>query len=394
MTELLIRKFIKDYQKTDDVRVRTAYGTLAGIVGIFCNFFLFGVKISVGLFMMSMAVIADAFNNLSDAVSSIISLIAMRMAGKPADKDHPFGHGRMEYIAALIISVLIIVVGVEFFRSSLDKIRNPEGLHFSLIAIVLLIVSIGVKLWMFFFNRCIGKRIGSEVMRATAMDSFFDAVTTTMTLVSIGIYFVFDINIDGFAGLLVSFVVIYAGIGIARDTVKPLLGEAMDPELADKIEKIVLGIQGVAGAHDLIIHSYGPNRYLATIHVEVSKQRSLEEGHNIADEAEKKVLDSLGVVLVAHVDPVELHDSRVLKIREEVARILHILDEELSFHDFRVSFQGEKTLISFDLVVPYSYSEEQEHKTARQIDSLLREMNPDYSCSIVIDRGILEEKPQ
>jgi len=394
MTDFLIRKFIKDYQNTDNTRVRTAYGTLAGITGIICNFFLFSVKLIVGLFMMSMAVVADAFNNLSDAISSVISLVAMRMAGKPADKDHPFGHGRMEYIAALIISVIIIVVGIEFFRSSVEKIRNPQALHFSLVAIVFLVLSVAVKLWMFFFNRNIGNRIGSEVMHATAMDSFFDAVTTTLTLVSIAIYFLFDINIDGIAGLIVSMVVIYAGIGIARDTVKPLLGEPMDPELAEKIEKIVESVDGVAGAHDLVIHSYGPKRYIATIHVEVSVQRTLEEGHNIADKAEKLVLDQLGVALVVHVDPVELNDSRVLKIRAEVTRVLHILDEALAFHDFRVNFEGEKALISFDLVVPYSYSEEQEHRVARQVVSLLREINPDYECTIVIDRGILEELSQ
>ncbi|MCC6094077.1 MAG: cation-efflux pump, partial [Eubacterium sp.] len=192
----------------------------------------------------------------------------------------------------------------------------------------------------------------------------------------------------------VSMVVIYAGIGIARDTVKPLLGEPMDPELAEKIEKIVESVDGVAGAHDLVIHSYGPKRYIATIHVEVSVQRTLEEGHNIADKAEKLVLDQLGVALVVHVDPVELNDSRVLKIRAEVTRVLHILDEALAFHDFRVNFEGEKALISFDLVVPYSYSEEQEHRVARQVVSLLREINPDYECTIVIDRGILEELSQ
>ncbi len=394
MTEFLIRKFVKNYQNTDDTRVRTAYGTLAGVTGIICNFFLFAVKLSVGLVMMSMAVIADAFNNLSDAASSVISLVAMRVAGKPSDKDHPFGHGRMEYIAALLISVLIIAVGLEFLKSSVEKIRHPEALNFSAAALAFLVISVAVKLWMYFFNRKIGGRIGSEVMNATATDSLFDAVTTTLTLVSIGVYFLFDVNIDGIAGLIVSFVVIYAGIGIVRDTVKPLLGEAMDPELAGKIEKIVEGVDGVAGAHDLIIHSYGPNRYIATIHVEVSVKHTLEEGHNIADAAEKKVLDQLGVVLVVHVDPVELFDSRVLKIRNEVTRVLNILDEELKFHDFRVSFEGEKALISFDLVVPYSYSEEQEHKVARQVASLMKEINPDYVCTIVIDRGILEEIAQ
>ncbi|MGN8739358.1 cation diffusion facilitator family transporter [Bilifractor sp. HCP3S3_D3] len=394
MMEFLIRKFVKNYQNTDDTRVRTAYGTLAGITGIICNFFLFAVKLSVGLFMMSMAVIADAFNNLSDAVSSVISLVAMRMAGKPSDKDHPFGHGRMEYIAALLISILIVAVGMEFLKSSVEKIKNPGALNFSAAAIVFLVISVAVKLWMYFFNRKIGRRIGSEVMNATAMDSLFDAITTTLTLVSIGVYFFFDINIDGIAGLIVSFVVIYAGVGIVRDTVKPLLGEAMDPELADKIGKIVESVDGVAGAHDLIIHSYGPNRYIATIHVEVSVKHTLEEGHNIADQAEKKVLDQLGVVLVVHVDPVELSDSRVLKIRNEVTRVLNILDEELKFHDFRVNFEGEKAMISFDLVVPYSYSQEQEHKVARQVVSLMKEINPDYECTIVIDRGILEEVAQ
>ncbi len=387
MTNFLIRHFIKNYEMTDNQQVRSAYGILAGVVGIICNLLLFAVKIGMGLLVHSMAVVADAFNNLSDAMSSIISIAAVRLAEKPSDEDHPFGHGRMEYVAALIVSVIVIYVGAEFFRSSLSKIRNPEPLQMSTLALVLLILSVAVKLWLAFFNRVLGRRINSKVLKATSADALFDAVTTSVTVLALLAYAVWNVNIDGVAGLIVSIVVIYAGIGIARDTLNPLIGEPMDPELSKKIEQVVSKYPNVVGVHDLVIHNYGPNRYMASVHIEVPRTMGLEDAHEIANRSEQEVLLELGVNLVVHVDPVETEDPKVLKIRSRVERTMQILDPELSMHDFHVAFKENVTLIIFDMAVPYSYTDEQESRMVQQITALMKEWDKTYDCKITVDRG-------
>ena len=388
MIQFLVRRFVKNHEDTENPDVRTAYGVLSSVVGIFCNVLLFGVKFAIGLLMRSMAVTADAFNNLSDAASSIIGFVGVKMANKPADKDHPFGHGRMEYIAALIVSFLVIEVGITFFKNSVEKIRNPEELVFSWISFVILALSVGVKLWLSFFNRILGRRIDSKVMLATATDSMGDVITTSATLISIIICRFTGANIDGIVGLIVSVVVIWSGISIARDTLEPLIGEGVDPKLYTEIKEMVESYEGIVGTHDLIVHNYGPGRSMASIHAEVPRDVDIETSHEIIDRAEREVSKKLGLFLVIHMDPVEVHDARVLAIKEKLGRVLSALDEQLTFHDFRVVFGKEQINLIFDLVVPFTYSEKEETRLSQQVMALMQEVDSRYQCVITMDRSV------
>ncbi len=391
MIQFLVRRFVKNHEDTENPDVRTAYGILSSVVGIFCNVLLFGVKMTIGTLMRSMAVMADAFNNLSDAASSVIGFVGVKMANKPADKDHPFGHGRMEYIAALIVSFLVIEVGITFFKSSIEKIRNPEELAFSWISFIILALSVGVKLWLSVFNRVLGRRIDSKVMLATAADSMGDVITTTATLVSIIVCRFSGVNIDGVVGLIVSIVVIMSGISIARDTLEPLIGKGVDPKLYGEIKELVESYDGIVGTHDLIVHNYGPGRSMASIHAEVPRDVDIETSHEIIDRAEREVSKKLGLFLVIHMDPVEVHDARVLAIKEKLGRVLHALDDRLTFHDFRVVFGKEQINLIFDLVVPFTYNEEEELKLSQQVMALMQEVDARYQCVITMDRSFVAE---
>ncbi len=385
MTNILIKKFIKN---PDD---RTAYGMLGSITGIICNIFLSAMKFIIGTVSGSVAITADAVNNLSERASSIISLFSTRFSSRPADKEHPFGHGRMEYVATLILSIAIINVGIEFFKESLDRIMHPSALTFSTVTFVLLLVSIGVKLWMYFFDKSLAKPLDLSVLNAAAMDSLFDAVTTSVTVASLIVYVFTGHSIDGIASLIVSVIIIWEGISLVKDTVSPLIGGEMDPEIADRISEIVKQDPTVIGVHDLVIHSYGPEKTMATIHIEVPNRMTLEEAHAVADIAERKVRRDLGIVLVAHVDPVEINDKRTNKIREQIEHILKILDPALTFHDLQVTFGEAGTIVSFDLVVPYSYTTSDEDRVMNQVISLLREFDPKTECAVTIDRGAVED---
>ena len=391
MIQFLVRRFVKNHEDTENPDVRTAYGILSSVVGIFCNVLLFGVKMTIGTLMRSMAVMADAFNNLSDAASSVIGFVGVKMANKPADKDHPFGHGRMEYIAALIVSFLVIEVGITFFKSSIEKIRNPEELAFSWISFIILALSVGVKLWLSVFNRVLGRRIDSKVMLATAADSMGDVITTTATLVSIIVCRFSGVNIDGVVGLIVSIVVIMSGISIARDTLEPLIGKGVDPKLYGEIKELVESYDGIVGTHDLIVHNYGPGRSMASIHAEVPRDVDIETSHEIIDRAEREVSKKLGLFLVIHMDPVEVLDARVLAIKEKLGRVLHALDDRLTFHDFRVVFGKEQINLIFDLVVPFTYNEEEELKLSQQVMALMQEVDARYQCVITMDRSFVAE---
>lgn len=387
MTDFLVNKFIKDSTNIESTEVRTRYGMLASVVGIFCNVLLFSVKLTIGLILSSLAVTADAFNNLSDAASSIISFIGVKMAGKPADAEHPFGHGRIEYIAALIVSFLVIEVGFTFFKSSISKILHPEEISFDLVPFVILILSILVKLWMAFFNNKLGKRIDSKVMLATAADSLGDVITTSATVLSIIICHFTSINVDAIAGLIVSAIVIWSGISIAKDTLEPLIGERVPAELYQKITDIVESYDGIVGTHDLIVHNYGPNRSMATIHAEVPNDINIDVSHEIIDKIERDVKKDLNILLVIHMDPVEMRDEEVLSLREKTSRIVHALDPKLNFHDFRVLKENEQRNLIFDLVVPDSYSEKDANRVMHQLVSLLHEMDENVECIITLDRS-------
>ena len=385
MTNILVKKFIKD---PDD---RAAYGTLGSVTGIICNILLSVMKFIIGTFSHSVAITADAVNNLSDTASSVISLLSAKISSRPADKEHPFGHGRMEYVATLILSIAIINVGIEFFKESLDRIMHPSALACSMLTFILLLVSIGVKLWMYFFDKSLAKPLNLSVLNAAAMDSLFDAVTTSVTVAALIMYVLTGMNIDGIASLIVSVIIIWEGISLVKDTLSPLLGGEMDSETVDKIKEIVSQDPSVIGVHDLVIHSYGPERTMATVHIEISSRMTLEDAHTIADIVERKVRRDLGIVLVVHVDPVDIDDKRTNKIREQIERIIKILDPVLTFHDLHVSFGHDEKIVTFDLVVPYSYTNSDEDRIMNQIIALLREFDPQTECDITIDRGAVEE---
>ena len=355
MTEFLVKRFVKDYQQTEAVQVRTAYGTLSSMVGIFCNVLLFGAKLLIGLLINSISVMADAFNNLSDAASSIIGFIGVKMAEKPADDDHPFGHGRIEYIAAFIVAFIVIQVGFSLFKTSLNKILNPESMSFKWISIVILSLSVAVKLWLSLFNRTLGKRINSKVMLATAADAMGDVVTTSATMLSIAVFGIFGVNIDGIVGIAVSVVVMIAGVNIAKDTLAPLIGEAIDPQLYEQISNFVESFEGILGTHDLIVHNYGPSKSMASIHAEVPNDVNVERSHEVIDQIEHEAARRFGLLLVIHMDPVETHDGRIREFRDMLGEVLTELDSRLSFHDFRMVDGVEHINLIFDLVVPREY---------------------------------------
>ena len=387
MTEFLVNKFIKDSANIESTEVRTRYGMLASVVVIFCYVLLFSVKLAIGLILSSLAVTADAFNNLSDAASSIISFVGVKMAGKPADAEHPFGHGRIEYIAALIVSFLVIEVGFTFFKSSISKIMHPEEITFDPVPFIILILSILVKLWMAFFNNKLGKRIDSKVMLATAADSLGDVITTSATVISIVICHFTSINVDAIAGLIVSGIAIWSGVSIAKDTLEPLIGQRVPSELYQKITDMVESYEGIVGAHDLIVHNYGPNRSMATIHAEVPNDVSIEASHEIIDRIERDAKKELNILLVIHMDPVEMRDEEVLELRNKTSHIVHALDPELHFHDFRVLKENEQKNLIFDLVVPDSYTEKDANRVMHQLIALLHEMEKNVDCIITLDRS-------
>jgi cation diffusion facilitator family transporter len=392
MIDFLVRRFVKNSERTEDPCVRTAYGILGSVVGIICNVLLFAAKLFIGLILGSMAVMADAFNNLSDAASSVISFVGVKMAEKPADRDHPFGHGRIEYISALIVSFLVIEVGITFLKSSVEKIRNPEELTFSWIPFIILILSVGVKLWLSLFNRKLGRRIDSKVMLAAAADALGDVVTTSATIVSILVCAFSGRNVDGIVGIAVSLIVIWSGISIARDTLAPLIGQAPDPKLCGEIRRLVEEYDGILGTHDLIVHNYGPNRSMASIHAEVPRDVDIEASHEVIDRAEREVSKKLGIFLVIHMDPIETHDARVLAIKSKLSHVLKALDPELSFHDFRVVFGEKQINLIFDLVVPFTYSEKEEERLMHQVMALMQEVDERYQCVITVDRSFQAEE--
>ncbi len=392
MVDFLVKKFVRDSERTDDPKVRTAYGILSSVVGIICNVLLFAAKFVIGLILGSMAVTADAFNNLSDAASSVISFVGVKMAEKPADKDHPFGHGRMEYISALIVSFIVIEVGITFLQSSVEKIQNPEALTFGWVPFAILVLSVGVKLWMSVFNRKLGRRIDSKVMLATAADALGDVITTSATIVSILVCAFTGVNIDGIVGIAVSLIVIWSGISIARDTLAPLIGQGADPKLCGEIKRMVESYDGIVGTHDLIVHNYGPNRSMASIHAEVPRDVDIEVSHEVIDRAEREVSKKLGIFLVIHMDPVETHDVRVLAVKSKLSHVLKALDPELTFHDFRAVFGQEQINLIFDLVVPFSYSEKDEDRLVHQVMALMQEVDEKYQCVITVDRSYQAEE--
>lgn len=353
MTDLLVRIFVKDSKNINDPDVRRRYGTLSSITGIVCNIFLFVLKYIMGTVSRSVSIVSDAFNNLSDSASCIVTLLGYKMASKPADKDHPFGHGRMEYLTALFIAVLILVVAFELLKDSVDKVIHPEKITFSIIVLTSLIVSILIKLWMSFFNAKLGKRINSMVMLATSKDSRTDVIATSATCISIISTLFTDLPVDGVMGIVVSFFIFKSGIDIVRDTVDKLLGGPADPEIVGLIKQIVLKYDKIIGIHDLVIHNYGPDNMIGSFHAEVKSTENILEVHDMIDSLEREIHKSLKIMMTVHMDPVETDNERVNALRKMVNEIICGIDGELGMHDFRTVIGDTHTNLIFDVVVPY-----------------------------------------
>ncbi len=392
MTDFLVRVFIRDRENVQDARVRTAYGVLASIVGICCNLLLFLLKLAGGLLMGSISVMADAFNNLSDAASSIVSFIGVKLAGRPADEEHPFGHGRYEYIAALVVALLVLEVGFSCLKSSVGKVFHPEMVRFEWVIVLMLVFSVLVKVWMAFFNRKLGKKIHSKVMQAAATDSFGDVLVTSATVLSLLAGKWTGLAIDGYMGIIVSAAVLIAGFNIAKDTLEPLLGEAIDREVYDEITSKVESYEGILGSHDLIVHNYGPTHSMATIHAEVSNESDIETAHELVDRIEREVLRDLNIFLVIHMDPVEVRDESVAEHKRMVADIVQGLEPDASIHDFRVVNGKAKMNLIFDLVVPYSYDTEKEMELVHQIMELVRAKDERCECVMHLENSFVQQK--
>ncbi len=391
MIDFFVRKFVKNYEEVENAQVRTNYGILSSIVGIVCNILLFAGKLIVGLLLHSVSVMADAFNNLSDAAASIIGFVGVKMASKPADEDHPFGHGRVEYIAALIVAFMVIEVGLSFLKSSFEKIREPEELAFSLLSVAILVASILVKFWLSHFNRTLGNRVQSKVMLATAADAMGDVIATSATILSILFYHFTNINIDGYVGVAVALVVMWAGVGIARDTLEPLIGEAGDPEAYRQIAAFVESYEGILGSHDLIIHTYGPTKKLASIHAEVSNVADIETTHEIIDKIERDAVRELGIFLVIHMDPLETSDDRVTAVKSQVTAVLEEMDTRLSLHDFRMVDGENRINLIFDVVVPYTYNTKELQQLQADIQQKVSKMDARYQCVMTLEKSYVAE---
>ena len=374
MTKLLIRLFIRDPANIQDRTVRTAYGNLACMVGIVCNVLLFAGKFTVGTLFGSMAIAADALNNLSDASSNVVSLVGFRLGSKPADDEHPYGHARYEYLAGLAVSVMILVIGIELLKESFLKVLHPTPVTLSALTIAVLVVSILVKLWMSSFNRSVGSRIKSETLMATAADARNDVVTTAAVLAATILAHLTGIDrIDGLMGVGVALFILWSGIGLAKDTISPLLGEGADPELREKIVDKLRENPKVLGFHDLMVHDYGPGQRFASIHVEMDRREDPMECHEIIDDLERECLKSHGVHLVIHYDPVVTDDPELDRMHVRVEQILHTLDLRLGIHDFRMVPGKEHTNLIFDVVLP-SDLRGQEEKIQ---ETLTQELNTD-----------------
>ena len=365
MTDFLIRHFVRDYQQVQDPAVRERYGVLSGGVGIFLNLLLSLGKFFAGVVTGSIAVTADAFNNLSDAGSSVVTLVGFKLAGQKADDGHPFGHGRIEYLAGLLVSLLILMVGVELGKTSIEKIIQPQEVAFSILSVGILVCSILIKLWMSLFNRKLGKRIHSAAMQATATA---------------------HVSIDGWIGVVVAVFILRAGWGAAKDTLNPLLGTAPDPELVKAIQQLVLSHEQVVGMHDLVIHDYGPGRRMCSFHAEVPEGDDIMEAHDAIDHIEREIQEKFGIETTAHMDPIATGDSEVVRLREQMSELVREIDPDMSIHDFRLTRGPRHSNLIFDVVVPHRCRLSDE-EIRRRITEAAEQVVPGCYVVLQLDRS-------
>lgn len=384
MIKLIVKKFIPDFENTADSAVREKYGILGGVLGIICNFILFILKLTVGSVMNSISIVSDAFNNLSDTASSLIVIFGTKLSNMRPDEEHPFGHGRIEYISSLIVSFIIMLVGFELFKSSVSKIFTPQPVTFSLPLVIILAASVLVKLWMASYNRWLSRQINSGVLRATATDSLIDAISTSIVVISIivGRYVTFPL--DAIMGAIFSLLVIYSGFGIAKDTVDVLLGRAPDMETVDKITEKIISADGVIGVHDLIVHDYGPGRKMASVHAEVPDTADIVKTHELIDALEQEISRELGIHTVIHMDPIATGCETTDRMKADVAQILSSIDERLGMHDFRMTDGESRINLIFDLEMPFALHKDKD-KILSLIKEKLSEKDSRYAAVITVD---------
>ena len=388
MISILTKVFIKDYTNTSNMKVRQLYGMLCGAVGIALNVFLFLMKFIAGQLSGSIAITADAFNNLSDAGSSIITLVGFKMAGQKPDSHHPFGHGRIEYISGLLVSVIILLMGGELLKSSIDKMLHPEAIDASPLVLVILIISICVKLYMFLYNSRISKKIDSAAMMATAKDSISDSVSTMVVLITTLLAYFTGVKADGLCGILVALFVIWTGIGAMKDTVGSLLGQPPEPEFVKHIEDIIMEYknQGVLGLHDLVVHNYGPGRVMLSVHVEGPSTGDILALHDMIDLIEHRLAHDLNCSAVIHMDPVCVNDELTNHIKYKIEEIVAGMEGNVRFHDFRVVHGPTHTNLFFDVVVPYDYVMSDE-EVISYMEKQIKEMDENYFVVIDVDKA-------
>lgn len=376
----LVRRFIKNYQDTKDANVRTNIGKLSGIVGIFSNLFLFVIKFVIGTIVHSVSIQADGVNNLTDAGSNIISILSFHLANKPADKDHPFGHERTETIASLFVGILILVLGFETAKESISKVIHPGSIDFRIASVIILLISIIVKFWMYAYNKKLSKTYDSSLLEATALDSISDVCGTTAVLVSTLLSPVLHFNLDGYMGIVVSGIILYGAYGLLRDMINSLIGEAPDPELVHNIVDRIMAHPAILGVHDMMLHNYGPNKIFASAHVEVDSSKDIFETHDHIDNIEREVKENMNIDLVLHMDPVKVNDSETELYRAKVVEAIHQIDPKWGFHDFRIVSGPTHVNLVFDLVIPF----EEKYSQEEIEDMLLKHIQSDKKIYLVL----------
>ncbi|OCA97442.1 cation diffusion facilitator family transporter [Clostridium beijerinckii] len=385
--ELIVNKFVKDNSNVKDDTVRNSYGVLGGIIGIVVNIILFIIKLSVGVIVSSIAIMADAFNNLSDAASSLITILGFKLSNKPADREHPFGHGRIEYLSALIVAFMVMLVGLQFIKSSFERIVNPSPVIFELVSFILLIVSIFFKIWLSRFNKFVGEKINSSALKASSADALGDVFTTTCVAISFLASKFTSFPIDGYIGMFVALFIVYAGFNLVKDTINPLLGEAPDPELVESIEKMVLSYDNILGSHDLIVHNYGPGKCMASIHAEIPGNINVVDIHEVIDKAEREISKALKIYLVIHIDPICIIEGEVKEAYDEILSIIEKYDYIESIHDFRVVGEGDIKNLIFDVVIePSKKLSITDTELINIISEGVKKYHPSYNCVITIDK--------
>ena len=392
LSNVLIKFFIRDSNNLKSEKVRTSYGLMAGIVGIIVNLLLFVMKLVLGLLTKSIAVTADAFNNFTDSASSLVTIIGFKLSNAPADEEHPFGHGRFEYISALIVAFMVMFVGLQFVKSSFDRILNPSQVIFETIPFILMLVSIVTKIWISRFNNLIGKKINSSALKASSFDALGDVITSSVVAFSLVLSLWTDFPIDGYIGIAVALLILYNGFKLVKETLNPLLGEAPDAELVKEIKEGVLSYQYISGVHDLIIHNYGPGRCIASIHAEVPANISIVKIHDVIDDAERELSEKLNIVLVIHMDPISVDNEDINDTRKQIEEILFEFSNVKSMHDFRIVGEGDHKNIIFDIVVVTSgkMSHMDETKLKENINNSVKRLYPYYDCIITVDRDFAD----